>query len=455
MKWLLTLYCITAACMAPAQTLHDVYVGAQLYNTPFDGMQVNNIVIYFRKDGSFNDQLNTTNWRTAVTGSYVIKNNVVKLSFKNGQEPLTYQLAPNGNLLSMAGIKHTLHKVKKISSLTAATYEKRSGSSRGGMGTGLPTVGAFSSSSLYFDGKGNFAFNKSGIVGVGADDAAGKYENETKTSGKYKLGDGEIIFTFKDGRVSRHSFFYSPPNEEDLILVDGEFYFRAEAAAAETAVAETIVAETASAERKHDGLPSAAELMSRLRSRYGGEHIDKITTLKETATITGNMEAVSITDVLNNKIRLEIRQGGQLLMVKQLEGDSGWQWIKGKRSPLLQRDREELQLSVYQGILGLHKKLNNYFMKGTVDRSGSDYMISFYKGDRKLVYLIGSDYSLKGNAYSVTEAPNMSVYKNFNTSHGITYPSVTESSDGKNKLVVTTTAIEFNPVLSADSWKAP
>ncbi|WP_207515293.1 hypothetical protein [Longitalea luteola] len=447
MKQLLTLLNIALAYPATAQTLNDVYIGAQLYTTPFDGMQINNIVIYFRNDGSFNDQLNTADWKTTVTGTYVIKNKLVKLSFRNGQEPVTYQLAANGNLVSMAGIKHTLYKVKKVTSLTASAYEKRSGSSRGGMGTGMPAAGVFSSNYLHFDGKGNFSFNRSGIVGIGSNDAAGKYEKNSKGSGRYKLGDGEIILTFKDGSVSKHSFFYSPPNEEDLILLDGEFYFREkEGHQPEEAVA---------SETKNDALPSAAELMNELRLRYGGESIDNITTLKETATISGNMEAVSVTDIVNNKIRLEIRQHGQLLMVKQLEGDSGWQWVKGKRSALLQRDKEELRLSLYQGVLGLHKKLNGYFTKGTVARSGSDYMITFYKGDKKLVYLIGSDYSLKGNAYSVTEAPNMSVYKNFAKSKGITYPSVTETTDGRNKLTVTTTSMEFNPVLTADSWMAP
>ena len=37
----------------------------------------------------------------------------------------------------------------------------------------------------------------------------------------------------------------------------------------------------------------------------------------------------------------------------------------------------------------------------------------------------------------------------------ISNPATTESSDGKTKIITTTTAIEFNPVLTGDDWKTP
>ncbi|WPU97222.1 hypothetical protein SNE26_14435 [Mucilaginibacter sp. cycad4] len=452
----------TFTSCAQSPVLNGVYVGAELYNTPFDGMQINNIVISFRNDGTFNNTLNQPDWKTKASGSYTVKNNLIQLTFRNGDESKKYKLAANGNLESTAGIKHTLHKVKKVAAIPAGMYEKRSASSSGGMGTGMPAVGAFSSELIYFDGKGNFSTDRSSVVGVTGDAAGGtvggKFEKNGKTSGTYKLGDGEITLTFGNGNIARQSFFYSPPNEEDLVLLNGEFYFRKDDEKEKPAIAQrtTIGSKTNTSEPVATGMPAPASLLTKLRAQYGGENIDKLTTVRETATITGNMQIIALTDIAKNRIRAEVRQNGKLLLVKQLDNNEGWQWMNGTKKPLTQDEKDELTLSLYQGILGLHKKLNSSFLTGTVSVSGNDYIVTFYRNKSKLVYLVGSDYSLKGNAYSINStSPNISIYKDFTKTNGITYPVTTESSDGKSKVTSNTTSIEFNPVLTDDSWKMP
>lgn len=457
---LLIVKTFTACAQSPV--LNGVYVGAELYNTPFNGMQINNIVLSFRSDGTFNNALNQAAWKTKASGSYTVKNNLVQLTFKNGDESKKYKLAGNGNLESTAGIKHTLHKVKKASTIPAGIYEKRSASTSGGTGTGMPTVGAFSSDLIYFDGKGNFSTDRSSVVGVTGDAAGGtiggKFEKNGKTSGTYKLGDGEITLTFGNGTIAKQSFFYSPPNEEDLVLLNGEFYFRKDDEKEKPATAQrtTVDANTNKSTSTAAGIPTPATMLTKLRAQYGGENIDKLNTVRETATITSNMQVIALTDILNSRIRAEVRQNGKPLLIKQLDGNEGWQWLNGTKKPLTQDEKDELSLSLYQGILGLHKKLNSNFLTGTVSASGDDYIVTFYKNKNKLIYLIGNDYSIKGNAYSINSAPpNISVYKDFTKTKGITYPATTESSDGKNKLVSNTTSIEFNPVLTDDNWKIP
>ncbi|MBS1663745.1 MAG: hypothetical protein JST68_22060 [Bacteroidetes bacterium] len=425
--------------------LTDIYAGAQLYTTPFDGMQINNIAYYFRSDGTFNDKFDTPDWRTHISGAYTLKTGMVQLKFKDGREAATYKLNANGNLESTAGIKHTLHKLKKVASLPSASYQSKSASSRGGMGTGMPNVAAFSSGFLAFDGKGRFSSSRTGVVGVSGEAMAGKYDKSNAAAGTYTLGDGDITFTLSNGTTSKHSLFYSPPDEEDLILLDGEFYFREK----NTASAPASAAPTTT------GLPSPTDLLNKLRAHYGGESIDKLTTIKETSTLTGNFQAVMLTDITHNKVRAEIRQGDKLLMIKQWEGSDGWQWVNGALAPLAPNEKSEFQLSLYQGILGLHKKLSSYFLTGKVSKSGDDYLLTFFINNHKLIYLVNSAYEMKGNAYTINETPNVSVYKKFTQTSGITYPSVTESSDGKATIVVTTTAIEFNPVLNENAWGKP
>lgn len=449
------------ASTAQTSSINGVYIGAELYTTPFDGMQINNIVIFFRNDGTFNNALDQADWKTKTSGNYTITNNIVQLTFKNGEESKKYKLAANGNLESTVGIKHTLHKVKKVVALPAAVYEKRTASTSGGMGTGMPTVGAFSSNYLYFDGKGNFSIDRSSIVGVTGDatggTVGGKFEKKGMSSGTYKMGDGEIILTFGNGTVSRHSFFFSPPDEEDLILLDGEFYFRQEQEEESTVTTPQTTENNRYPNREpaSNGLPAPAELLNKLREQYGGEHIDAITTVRETATITGNVQAVFVTDILHNRLRAELTQNGKLLLVKQLDGNEGWQWMNGTKRKLSQDEKEELTISLYQGILGLHKGLNSYFLSGKVSASGDDYIVTFYRNEHKIVYLVGSDYTMKGNAYTIHADPIISIYKDFREKNGITYPVITESSDGKTKLTTTTTSIEINPNLTSDTWRMP
>ncbi|MBE9586923.1 hypothetical protein IM792_20910 [Mucilaginibacter sp. JRF] len=445
------------AISAQGQTLNGVYAGAQLYNTPYNGMQIDNIVVYFRTDGTYSDKLNVQNWKTNVSGKYSVKSSIVQFGDKK------YKLSANGNLESTSGIKHTLHKLRTITTIPASAYERQTASSSGGMGTGMPNVAAFSSDYLYFDGKGRFSADRSGTVGIGGDVAGGtiggKSNSNSSAQGTYKLSAGEITLTYSNGKVAKHSFFYSPPNQEDMIVMNGDFYFREEGKKAapdkRTATTTTATEKTDDTE-ENSALPTPAQLLGKLRTQYGGVSIDKINTVKETATITGNLEATTLTDVAANKLRLEIKQNGRLIMIKQLEGTTGWQWASGVKTPLTEQDKADMTLGLYQGILGLHKNLNKYFAAGTVTRSkDDDYLVTFNVKGNKVIYMLDAAYNLKANGYSLNGANNFSVYDKFVKASGISYPSVTESSDGKSSIVITTTDIKFNPALTADDWIAP
>ena len=78
------------ASTAQTSSINGVYIGAELYTIPFEGMQINNIVIFFRNDGTFNNTLDQADWKTKTSGNYTITNNIVQLTFKNGEESKKY-----------------------------------------------------------------------------------------------------------------------------------------------------------------------------------------------------------------------------------------------------------------------------------------------------------------------------------------------------------------------------
>ncbi|BAV08063.1 hypothetical protein SAMN05421788_103401 [Filimonas lacunae] len=446
--------------VAQAQQLEGVYAGAELYNTPFNGMQISYLAFYLRKDKTFSDKLDATDWQTHKSGTYSVNDGVLQLVFANGEDSKKYRLSKNGNLESTAGIKHTLHKLQRVDRIPEGYYQMKSADYSGGMGTGTPGVFSSASKGLYFDGKGHFSLDGSRLVSIGGDAAggtvAGKFEkNKPPTGGTYQLTNGEIVLQYNNGTVSRHSFFYSPPKEEDLVLLDGVFYFKEEPENTTTSASARSSHTPASSATSSTDISATASLLEKLRQRYGGIAIDKIVRLKEVATISPNLEAVTLTDISNQKMRIEIRQGGKLLLVKMMDKNSGWQWQNGAIHSMAPDDLTEMRLSLYQGVLGLHQKLNTFFMNGTVSSKQGDYMVTFSVNDKQVVYLVGGDYSMKGNAYSITGKPNISVYKKFIQTEGISFPSVTESSDGSHTITVTTTAVVINPVIQDTEWAQP
>jgi len=448
MAWLIT-------TELKSQQLDAVYAGAELYNTPFNGMQIDYLVYDLKKDGSFNDKLGETDWRTHKSGTYKLSAGVLTLTFTDGRESKKYQLSTNGNLESTSGIKHTLHKLYPVDSIPAGYYQSKSAAFSGGIGNSVPGVFASSSKGIYFDGKGNFSLDGSGLVSVGGNSVAGKFEkNQAPTGGTYRFKAKELVLSYNNGTSSAHSFFYSPPGKEDLILLGGNFYFREDASTMGTG--KTANADkTSKTSEQLPGTPTASIILEKLRQSYGGSEIDKISTLKETVSINGGLEATTLTDIRNQRVRIEVRQAGKLLLVRMMDKGTGWQWQNGAAKALSPEDLMEMKLSFYQGILGLHHQLNSHFLNGVVKESEGDYMLSFLVDGKKVVYLTGKDFSLKANGYSVTGEPNYTVYQQFTRQDGINYPTTATSSDGKNTVVVKTTSLTVNPSIDDASWAKP
>lgn len=447
-----------------AESLEGVYAGAELYTTPFEGMQINYLTFYLRKDGSFTDKLDAADWRTARTGRYSLQGGTLQLTFADGREGKKFLLNRNGNLESTSGMKHTLHALQQVDQVPAGYYEMRSAAYRGGLGGNVPGVFSASSKGITFDGKSRFSLDGSSMVSVGGNtgtgSVAGKFgKNQAPTGGTYQLTNGEIVLNYNNGTVSRHSFFFSPANEEDLVLLGGSFYFRERG---EKDSAGTTTNNGTAASVKNDRspppdstLPTASALLDKLRERYGGPAIDKITTIKETAIIAPNLQVVTLVDLARQRVRVEIRQAGKLLLIKALENNAGWQWTNGATQPLSPMEALEVRLGFYQGTLGLHKKFQAAFRTGMVTKSGEDYAITFLVEGKKIVYLVDRQFALKASAYSVTDQPMFSVYKEFIQTDGIGYPSITESSDGTTTLTSTTTSVVINPTLAEADWQKP
>ncbi|WP_276481666.1 hypothetical protein [Paraflavitalea pollutisoli] len=460
--WLLTVVMLaTSTAYGQTSKLEGLYAGAQIYNTPYNGMQIDNIVLYFRNNGSFTTQLNAPAWKTHVSGQYTIKNGLVQLNFTDGSESQTYKLSANGKLQTTSGVASTLHQMILVTNLPAAGYESRGAATSGGAGTGMPQVGTFSSDFLYFDGKGRFTLDHEGILGIGGDAAGGtiggKSTSKDALQGTYTLGDGEITLRFNNGKTAKQSFFYSPPTEQNMIVLGGAFYFREDG----QAKAGTRQEQTATGTDTKTNSPStnktltAASLVAQLRQRYGGANLDKVNTSRETATITGGFQVVAQADIVNRKLRMEVRQQNKLLLVKQLIGDDGWQWSNGSLQPLSTAEKDELMLSFHQGVMGLHQSLNTALLTGTVSTVKGDQAITCTIKGYQIVYLIGTDLTLKASAYTVGSTPTFNVYRQYAQKDGVSYPTITESSSGDQKLTTTTTAIEFNPVLTEVHWQKP
>ncbi|RYG04291.1 MAG: hypothetical protein EOO02_06460 [Chitinophagaceae bacterium] len=397
------------------------------------------VVIYLRKDGTFTDRLRDTDWKNTVRGKYTVSGSTIKLVYNEKNRIEEYTLNAKGNLT-----QDSIEFVKFASGnlVPEGTYRFRiSGSSRG---SGQHYVGSSSGNTYYFDGKNKFTLvDKSGT--------ANKARSTGGGSGKYTLEDGMLTLSFLNGQTRTHSFFAKkdPSTNKIVAAIDGRLFF------SDSLVAST--ADTTNAaftdSMQNTIIPTASRIYESLRTTYGGGTIDSIQTIYSEATSIG-LQIRSFTDLLQNRSRHEIYQDKKLIAVEQLNGESGWQWMKGKVSVLEPERVEELIYTRYIGIPGLQNSRKEHFLSGSVEAASHGFNITFKVNDQQIIYIVDKKLQLLGDAYRIGQTEQANEYRNFKKTSGITFPFIEENYREDQKNVVTYSKIVINEPLKTD-WEKP
>ncbi len=436
-----------------SSSITGVYAGVALTVSGFagGGMDRSDVVIYLRNDGSFTDKLGEADWQTTRKGTYSVTGKKVTLRFANGKKDKTYTLTADGNL--DAG-SFTLFKMTEQNSIPAGLYKYSHTSGSGGIGTSVPYVGSSRNHSLYFDGNGNFSTNSSSTSMVAGDNIGGGSTSKSEGDGSYTLQQGVLTLRFNSGTTSTHSCFARKNDklENTMAVIDGKFYFEREEKERTTKTKGT----TRNTGTKNNIPPtkllSATEILKNLRSEYGGEQIDQVKRLHTTAMHRGAV-INSYTDIEKKYFRYEVMQAGKLLAVEQLEGDTGWQWVQGKTTPLTPQRIREIQLSLHLGIFGLTKSMNHSFTTAQVEQERNGYVITLPIEGQQLRYHLDKDYKIIGESYTIGNASLHSTLGKFKKTGGLLLPyTSTVKGNSGSALTYAVSGYVINPQLPASTW---
>lgn len=460
---MLPLFMLQSSC--GSQSVAGVYSGVELSISPMmgGGMDRSDVTYYLRADKTFTDEVEKPGWEKRVDGTWSQSGKKITVTYKEAdQKPRVMELTGEGNL--QLGTGYVLQKMEIANSIPKGVYEYKYASGSGGVGTNVPYVGVSGNRFTAFDGKGNFTRESSNVVALIGDNVGGGSSNNKSAYGTYTVKNGTLTFQFADGTSSSHSLFVAKDfNKEGMIFVDGEATFKQSAEDLAKKLKENKEDE-GSRRRKteaaatREGEPngssgaatmSAGDLLARVRAAHGGKAIDGMKTSSVRGTVSG-LEIRAINDYERGWVRTETRQNGKLLMVEQLEGNTGWQWTRGKRSALAGNRIKEMQAGLYTGFGGLQQPRLSSVSSGTVRKQGGLYTIVYKVNGSELAMLIDKDFKMKGEAKQTATGLETITYENFRDSNGLLVPFTEVHSDGKNKISISLTDFQVNKATAAD-----
>lgn len=433
---LLTLLSITisTSCQS-SDNFGGVYAGVKLSLNPLGGgMNRSDEVFLFRKDKTFTDQLDKKDWKTAVRGKYEIKGAEIYLLYANGDKD-QFTITKGGNL--DAGT-YVLFKMDLDNSVPKGSYKFKFINGSGGMATGTTYVGTSTQKELNFDGTGNFTTDRQSTTVISGNNIGGGTNTKSDGKGKYTVKDGTLTLIYDNGNNTTHSFFASAGNGKNkaMAVIDGSFYFT-----------------DSDTDKKENNtkVPSASEVLKKVREVYGGTALDELKTYTVEAEFNG-IKLVSYNDLVENRFRNEMFNKGKLIAVEQITANGGWLWNNGKKTIANNERLQEVKYNDYVGLTGLQQKNNAAFAKGTVKANKDGYAVAFQAGGHNFEYLLDRNYNILGDSYQIGKKMQINTYSNNKTVNGIKMPFTTVTSNGDTKVEINYKSIEVNKPLNTN-WR--
>jgi hypothetical protein len=194
---------------------------------------------------------------------------------------------------------------------------------------------------------------------------------------------------------------------------------------------------------------SAAAMVSKMREKHGGPAIDGLKTITVTASFQG-LDLKAVTDYEREWTRLETKQNGQLVMVEQLKGNTGWQWLKGKRTDLSSQRIKELQAGFSAGLAGLRQSRTALLNKGNVKKEKTGYSLTYTAGGIQMGLLTNDDFEVTGEVKQTQSGFEGIMYEDLRNVNGILIPFTEKHTDGKTNMTIRISKIEVNKAGDAD-----
>lgn len=437
-----------------AQTgkLNGVYAGVQFSVSPLigGGMNRKDVVILFRTDGTFNDQMGQPNWSTKVAGKYIISGNTVTLNFPKSSTSYTIK-----NATTLHGYGFQLFKLQG-STISPGYFEFTSAMGSGGGSSGLTYVGTSSHRGLNFDSKGHFSNSRNSATLIAGENVGGGSTRNDSGNGTYKINEGVLTLNYSDGKTETHSFFCDLAGKTRMAAVDGRVYFSSDEKDAGKTTKTDLSNQPDVKQQTDAGPVDGKSLLLKANNTHGGSKLDAVKTAKVTATAM-DVKVVELIDAVHNKIRIELWKNGKLSSVQQTEGNNGWLWNNGNKTILPKDKVTEAQSILYTGMLGLRKQVLDKMQIANTQKmkNASMYTIECTLDGNNYIFAVDDQNRLAAYGYKIAGKISFSLLSDLRPVQGLIIPFHEVSTSGSQKLAIQYDNFEINPTLDAQAWAIP
>lgn len=393
-------------------------------------MDREDLTLLLRADGTFTDDLAVPNWNTEKKGTYKQVSNKVILTYINSDRIDTC-IYEKGEL--SIGSK-TFLKMDNVDKIPAGNYEFTHASSSGGGMSGSPYIGVSGGENYYFDGKGHFSKDGYGVVSISGDNiGGGATKNDPTKNGTYKLNNGELILTYQDKKIEKHSFFASD-GETVTAIIDGQFFFMDK-------------------KQKNEPLPTAKKLVEEIKEKQGGKAIDGIQNMMMNYT-ADELKIVNIRNFVNNNDRVQYYKDGKLAQVTQRNQKDSWEWVNGKQKPLDAETEKNMKYNFYTGISALKEGTISTLQKGIVARTEEGFSLNYSVDGIDFKMLVDKEYKIIGESNNISGKSFETQYSNFKEVDGILFPFTEEDKIGDETYTIQFIKIVINDPTNLN-WPLP
>lgn len=423
----LLFFCSTL--FAQSQTINAVYAGtAYEYDQTSDAGEMvrTDYVFYFRPNSSFCSGLDKADWQKKVDGTYSITGNQLKMKFLNdGSERII--------LLSVTG---------ETGQSGAATFIRLNLTNTIPNGFYKYVRSAGKQDGFYFtDGKFKRTTNITTISG-GATNSGDK--------GSYTINQSLLALKYDNGKTINYSFFNSN-EKKSIVVINGDIFYLDEEEQAKQAIAAN-----PGAAKQADGLEAGMNLLKQANQAHGGKNLDNLTTLKAVMS-TNNLTLTMQADYTRQIVRLESALQGNVILLEQMEGNSGWSFDGTGYATLTSQRVTELKRYLFCGLLGLKADV---LAKSTASLQTQQYELSSVMvmvNSMRAGYIINNRSNRLEALIMVDPLSGTTTftYSDFKKTGSILLPYTEIMQAGKHAQTITYDSYDINPTFPADTWAKP
>lgn len=422
--------CLLFSCSTLfAQTINAVYAGtAYEYDQTSDAGEMvrTDYVFYFRPNSSFCVGLDKADWQKKVDGTYSINGNQLKMKFLNdGSERII--------LLSVTG---------ETGQSGAATFVRLNITNTVPNGFYKYVRSAGKQDGFYFtDGKFKRTTNFTTISGGAAN---------TGDNGTFTISQSSLALKYDGGKTTNYSFF-SNSEKKSIVVINGDIYYLDEEEQAKHTLAANPVAA-----KQADGLEAGMNLLKQANQAHGGKNLDNLTTLKAVMS-TNNLTLTMQADYTRQIVRLESSLQGNVILLEQMEGNSGWSFDGNGYATLSPQRVTELKRYLFCGLLGLKSDI---LAKSTASLQTQQYDLSSVMvlvNSMRAGYIINNKNNRLEALIMVDPLSGTTTftYSDFKKTGSILLPYTEIMQAGKHAQTITYDSYDINPTFSANTWAKP